>query len=414
MSEKYNFLTAEQSALLDILSGALFGKAKPFAYDGCSLDKLWYEAYIQTVLLVSFNEITPDIFGHEKKAYIKKKLNDDFQKNIIVDNAHIMLNGMLKKAGVQYVILKGLAAASYYPDMLMRSMGDVDFLIKSEDIDEVDRILTENGFSARKKSNSHHITYDSSVARLELHFEPPGIPDSETGEIIRGYFNDVFSSSRNILTELGEITVPSVFHHGLIILLHNVHHLTGDGLGLRHLCDWAVFINSMPRDEFYCIFEEKLKKAGLWQFALLLSRTSRKFLGCPTEIGSEIKDTELCDGLISDIFSSGNFGQKNEDRGHESLLLSGESEQGSKLVSMLSSAFRSANSIVYSNWNFVRKVRILLPVGWLFFGCRYVFRSLKGQRPKIRLKNIIDEAGKRQEFYLKLKLFESEQNNDGI
>ena len=53
--------------------------------------------------------------------------------------------------------------------------------------------------------------------------------------------------------------MPSHFHHGLNLLLHTNQHLLGEGLGLRHLCDWAVFAAGFSDEEFRELFEEKLK-----------------------------------------------------------------------------------------------------------------------------------------------------------
>ena len=89
-----------------------------------------------------------------------------------------------------------------------------------------------------------------------MHFQPSGIPQGKAGVKVRKYLSDLLPRSETKQTELGEITVPSTFHHGLIILLHMCHHLTGDGLGLRHLCDWAVFINSIGEEKFLEMFEK--------------------------------------------------------------------------------------------------------------------------------------------------------------
>lgn len=58
------------------------------------------------------------------------------------------------------------------------------------------------------------------------------------------------------------------------------HHLLGEGIGLRHLCDWAVFADSLKEKEFRSLFETKLKSIGLWKFACILSQVCYKYLHC--------------------------------------------------------------------------------------------------------------------------------------
>jgi hypothetical protein len=69
--------------------------------------------------------------------------------------------------------------------------------------------------------------------------------------------------------------------------------------------------------------------------------------------------------------------------------------------------FSAVNEIVYAHWKIARKIKLLLPLGWLFFGGRYIIRSLTGKRPEIRLKNVMNEAHERQKFYDDLELFKN-------
>ena len=181
-------------------------------------------------------------------------------------------------------------------------------------------------------------------------------------------------------------------------------------MGLRHLCDWAVFQNSFNKDDFCSIFKNLLKSVGLWQFTLVLSDVCVRYLGCPVILPVTEEISELSDKFIEDIFSSGNFGQKNEDRSHESLLISSpEQKNDEKHITMILQAVRSVNEIVYRNWPFVRKFKVFLPVGWLFFGVRYVSRSLMGKRPSIHLKSVLSEAHSRIEFYNRLIIFDIDE-----
>jgi hypothetical protein len=260
-----------------------------------------------------------------------------------------------------------------------------------------------------KGFDDHHVTYNKNGVRYELHFEPPGIPNGETGEYLRNIFSDIISNSVRVSTEFGEVSVPNAFHHGLIVLLHNVHHLTGDGMGLRHLCDWAVIIHAMNEETFSQCFEEKLRDVGLWHFAMVMSYLCKEILHCSDVVGSFATEDvkRQADELLNDIFTAGNFGQKNVDRSHEYLLISSKNQKGIKEKSMAAQWVLSMNRIVYVHWPFAKKFKILLPFGWTVYGVRYIYRSLRGKRPQIRVKSVFGEAQKRKNFYHSLKLFEN-------
>ena len=392
-----------EKALLDILANNLFGAGRKVNFNEVDLNAVWCEAYTQAVSLMAFYNTSENIWDNEKHSYIHKKLSQALTVNTHNDFEHIRIHNIMTQAGIPYTILKGFASALYYPDPLMRSMGDVDFLVDADYIKQASEVLEANGYVATGKSHDVHDVFLGKVCRCEMHFQPSGIPQGKAGVKVRKYLRDIFEKAQTVQTELGEITVPSVFHHGLIILLHMCHHLTGDGLGLRHLCDWAVFVASMSEKEFLDTFEKVFKDIGLWEFAKTMTFISCEYLGLPGMEWAKDADEKLADYILIDIIIGGNFGQKKADRAHESLLINRNNE---KKKSMLGQFFESANSIVYNNWKITRKLKFLLPFGWIFFGGRYIIRSLLGKRPKIRPQKVAKEASERIDIYSRLNLFE--------
>ncbi len=399
-------LREHEKILLDILANNLFNAGRTVNLNEENLDAVWSEAYAQAVTLMAFHNSSEEILDSEKCAYIRKKLSRSLANNAKVDFEHIRICNIMKNAGIPCVILKGFASALYYPDPLMRSMGDVDFLVDTDNFEDANKVLVENGYETTGKNHDVHDVYIGKICRCEMHFQPSGIPDGKAGVKVRKYLSGLLDKSETAKTELGDITVPSAYHHGLIILLHMCHHLTGDGLGLRHLCDWAMFLNSIGEEKFLEMFEKTIKSIGLWNFAKIMTFISCEYLGLPGMEWAKNADKKLADYILIDIIIGGNFGQKHADRSHESLLITNKNE---KEISMLRQFFISANSIVYKNWKAARKFKILLPFGWIFFGGRYIIRSLLGERPKIRPQKVAKEASERIDIYSDLNLFGKEE-----
>lgn len=395
-------LREHEKILLDILANNLFNAGRKVELNEDNLNAVWREAYTQAVTLVAFHNSDIELLKSEKFEYIPRKLSQTLATNAKVDFEHIHLCNTMKKAGIPCTTLKGFASALYYPDPLMRSMGDVDFLIDAKDSEKASEILAENGYETTGKNHDVHDVYLGKACRCEMHFQPSGIPEGEVGEKIKNHLSGLLEDSEMVKTELGELSVPSVYHHGLVIILHMCHHMTGDGLGLRHLCDWALYLNRIGEKKFLELFEDILKDIGLWDFAKIITYISCKYLGLPGMKWSYSIDKKLADYILIDIIIGGNFGQKNVDRSHESLLISTKNE---KETSMLKQFFISANSIVYKNWKAAKKFRFLIPFGWIFFGGRYIIRSLLGKRPKIRPHKVAEEAAERIDIYSRLNLF---------
>ncbi len=399
MAEEKRLSVIEQ-ALLDLLANSLFDCGRSVSVCADDWDYIWHEAYVQAVPLTAFSKGLSSEVPQEIVAHIKAKIGEIVLSVSRRIGEHMFIHKLLTDAGIDYTIIKGFACSLYYPDPLTRWLGDVDFLVDLADEKAVADLLLDKGFNEISTIGENHRVFSYKGCRYELHTEPAGIPNGETGEIVKGYLSDTISKAKYQNTVFGQLKTPDEFHHGLIMLLHMSHHLNGEGIGLRHLCDWAVFVSDIGVEKFEELFEEPLKELGLWHFALVLNQVCGSFLGCSEYVVEDEKLQDLSTEFLNDLFAGGNLGQKSDNRTHEALVLSDDTDKG-----YMKNLFDSANRIVYKNWSFCRKVKILLPVGWLFFGLRYAIRSLKGERPHIDLKEIKEEAVKRKDLYSRLKIF---------
>jgi hypothetical protein len=183
--------------------------------------------------------------------------------------------------------------------------------------------------------------------------------------------------------------------------------LTGEGVGLRHLCDWAVFANHLSNDEFREIFEEKLKAVGLWRFAQLLTQLSSKYLGMPEkEWAMDNVDDELLNAMIHDIFDGGNFGKKDNQRINESYLISSRGKHGVNNTSMFRQLIISLNEATYVHIPLIKKFKFLLPFGWIYMLLRQLIFIACGKRNKVDVSKMISGANERKKIYKQFNLFE--------
>jgi hypothetical protein len=189
------------------------------------------------------------------------------------------------------------------------------------------------------------------------------------------------------------------------LLTHLQHHLYSEGVGLRHFLDFILFADSLSNDEFVDIFEAKLKRIGLWRLARLLCLAAVKNMGMEKKAWMG-DDFDVADELLSDIIYGGNFGRKDLQRKYEGLFISDKNE-GTTEKGRIRLLFKSLNTIVDYNWSSAKKIKILYPVGWVFFSMRYLVRVLLGKR-KMNLGDTYQKSGKRREIYSKIKAFEPE------
>ncbi len=389
-----------EQILLDLLANSLFGAGREIACSGGLLPLVWREAYSQAVTLIAFSGSAPENCNEQFLLKMRGTLQDDMRRVMHVNKEHLRLHKIMTEAGIPYVILKGVASAVYYPDPLLRVMGDVDFLVNECDVPRACEALEKNGLTRNPKEHEKHIVYFDDNGNFEMHVTPAGVPKGDDGDKTRELLKGIVETARPLETTFGTVVVPSDFHHGLVILLHTCCHFTNEGIGLRQLCDWAVFVSRFTDEEFCALFEDKLKSIGLWRFAQVLTQVCTECVGLPERSFVGVCDEVLVNDFVADIFKSGNLGQKNATSVQESVFTQKNSNK-----SFFGNVISSINEIVYFYWGFTKKFKILLPFGWLFFGGRYIFRSLIGKRPKIEIKKLKDRTDARNSLYEEIKLF---------
>lgn len=405
-------ISETQRLLLQLVGCALFGGTLDFP-ETIDWNALLREAKQQAVLPLAYHA-AKDCFTGEKAEKLENRINDLVVNNMYLEFDHVELHQTMEAAGIPYVVMKGSASAAYYPQPMLRMMGDVDFLVHREDANRAGEALKALGFlETAERDNPIHQAYVRSSNPLyrsewELHWQPNGIPNTPVGEKIRAMLADSIETSRLRETENGSYRVPDDFHHGLMLLIHTAMHLIHSGVGLRHLCDWTVFAAHFSADEFRVLFEEKLRSVGLWDFARALTAVSVRYLGCPDPGWIGDRDPALTEALLMDILSGGNFGKKDSQRLNQAKLLVNRTEGTVQRGVGLRNLVSAMNVKARRSLPAAAEHPILLPAGWILAGTRHLGRIARGKRPSIHLGNMVEGAAERSELYRSLCIFEEE------
>ncbi len=398
-------LLKEQQIFLNLSS---VKPAKDINIENVDWNLIGKESITQAVLLCcfenafQFKDLIPEqIYSKWQKFYLKK-----IQTNAYVVYSQDNLVKLLDNK-FNYVILKGLTSASYYNKPENRCLGDVDFLIKKEDEERISKLLIKNGYVKSNDDNDHHIVFKKENEHLEMHFEIPGVPFGKSGDIIREYVKSIFDTSKKINLDLFDKTycfyAPSDAMHGLILLLHTEHHLLSEGIGLRHLSDWAYFIEKTYKFDFW---ENELipflKKIGLFTFASALTKTCALYLN--SELPSWCKDfsNDICFELINDILTLGNFGINDREKSKSGVLISEHGKYGTRR-SKIRNLFTVYNKNINTKHKSLAKHPFLYPIFFVSDFFVYLYGAIFKKRSKVT--SLLSEADKRKKVYDKLKIF---------
>lgn len=408
------------SLLLQVISAALFGKKAPtVAADLLML--LVNESKAQAVFPLAYSVLENQLKSKLSPEQYAAQ-NEEFFRYAIAGTQNFAEHGELHELmtanDIPYVSMKGLASAMYYPEPSLRSMGDVDFLVAKENVAEAGKLLESIGFTIDhgEEEDCIHIAYTRPPMSIwELHRTVNGIPNNEIGGMIRAEMDQAITTAEP--TEVDGITcrLPDKLHHGLIMLLHTASHLTSEGVGLRHLCDWVVFASALSEADFRTILEKKLKEFGLWRFAQALTLLGIRYLGAPKRvwalqaIESRKVDDDTLKGLMNDILSGGNFGTKDLNRYREIKYISDRGEHTVSSGGIVRQGFKTLNKKVCADYKTISKHRVLLPFGYLAEGGKYLGLLLAGKRKSSGTKRMFQEAAVRKRIYSSLHFFKKSE-----
>ncbi|MBQ1734357.1 MAG: nucleotidyltransferase family protein [Lachnospiraceae bacterium] len=299
---------------------------------------------------------------------------------------------LFKANDIPLVILKGTAAAVYYPNPAQRSMGDIDYLVPEKYFDRAKALLSENGYSVEEDPRyARHIDVTKDHVSFEQH------RFFSDGEVeIEQYIKDGMASIEK--REIFGVKFPMLprLANGLVLLGHMVHHLK-TGLGLRQVIDWMMYVNSELTDAFWAeTFEPAAKEAGLDKVAVIATEMCKKYLGLPAETHwCEDGDEQLCRELMESLLSSGNFDRK---RGRGSAVEKVTSNFARKGI------FRYLQYAGEYNWKAYHKHKWLKPFAWAYQIGRYARQGLKAKRSGTQLKEDIARGRRRTELLQKLNI----------
>lgn len=402
-------LSSEQKAVIQLVRTGL---GFPSDYDFSQLtESEWLsaleESRDQALQLTAFNGV----------AKIKKLLPQCAYKkwvavatSSLVSNERVLeaqnaLTSLLDKHGVNHIIIKGYASAYCYPDYNMRNFGDVDFLVNRAQMDNVEKVLLSDGYVKRIDEHLFHRVYTKGDAHIEMHFEPAGIPEGAAGKILRDFLKD--AETRYAVPDFVNFHNPHPDVHAVVILLHSLHHMMGHGMGLRHLCDWGMFVSKTYKDS---VWDQKLipllKQTGLMKFASILTKTSSLYFGTPLPDWAQGVDEDICREVMNDSFSLGNFGLKNEERAFSGYFISNHGKSGTKNGKLVSLA-KTLRDTMFSTYPILRKCILLYPFIFVWRIVKYLFLMALGK--KLSLVKLNSYANERKKLYQKFELFDAEK-----
>lgn len=269
------------------------------------------------------------------------------------------------QAGVDYMPLKGCKIKQIYPAPELRSMGDMDILIRVEQYEKIRPLLTEIGLCERIESD-HELIWKKNKLMIELHKRL--IPSYN-----RDYYRYFGDGWRLAQVENGTRYTMSAEDEFVYLFTHFAKHYRDGGIGLRHLADLWVYLRAYPELDMSRIRRE-LDCLKLLAFFENIQKALNAWLG-------DGQWDEMACFIMSRVFGSGAYGTR------ESHELSDVVRVAQGNMSVGKARFMHYFGVVFpplgemkERYFVLERVPVLLPVCWLLRGLKILLlrRSMLG------------------------------------
>ena len=281
--------------------------------------------------------------GSDSRVAIKKEMLDYVSRRsqgYIIANYYLWyettrLQKALDAAGIRSVLMKGPAISRYYDIPELRKSGDVDLWLPDvnergnatdddfgEVFDRAKEVLKGFGYEKSEvQGNMHHMAFSKQDGpEVELHGRLTEIFDDE--KMNERIFDFQKEAACNLI-DVEFITKDryrtlSEADNAYYMILHMLQHYTTKGFGWKFLCDWTRFFAAGQTKETKERLYELLKKNGLLTFTEAMTRLCIRFLDLNEGevsflLGNNVEKS-IQDGMLREIFDSGEFGLKDENR----------------------------------------------------------------------------------------------------
>lgn len=371
-------------AVLALLQKDLFNRNPDINFGELSehdWKRVFSEARAQSVDIICFDATEGlNIPSYVSSEMLIKSANL-FSNNYKIQRAQTKLVKILVSNNIPYVVLKGAASAYFYSDRQKRISGDIDIIVPVEYFELTNKVIINNNGAKENKFNENHVSYIFDGVTVELHHSVSGVPKNKFQGTYNAYFSELFE--RSIMDcELGFVK-PCDSMHGVVILLHTLHHVTSKGLGLRHLCDWACFVNCTHSETYW---EDEiiplLKKTGLFKFMQIITSVCVRYLNIdkPDWFIDVLPETSF--NFLNKIFEGGNFGNKISYNSGFNLMTTIDGKR-SNIITKIKALINVLNETNHRIYPILNKIPALYPFIMLWRVLRYLVLMLLGKRESL-------------------------------
>ena len=259
----------------------------------------------------------------------------------------------LRERNIEYYLVKGPVVAANYPVPALRTMGDCDFVVHSEDRAAVREVLEGLGLINKTDNDDHEWAYYKGEMEFEVH-------DALL------YYDALNSKSEIKLMErhwdyVKDNVLDRNFHF-IYLLIHLKKHFLYEGVGFRQFMDLAVEAAGGVLD--WDSVRSLLEEAELTKFAGICLALCERWFGTVVPYKEELTE-EFYSEATQKIMTNGVFGFNDESNDDNNAL--NRVRRNGRLRTFIHNIFPGYKDCRYVKcYSWVNGKPWLLPAVWVY------------------------------------------------
>ena len=337
-----------------------------------SLMQLSVKQSLLPVVFEAVYPLLPEDLEREYRTATVAWITDQVQRT----NAFLLLYRELLNEGIEPLVIKGIICRDTYALPEWRVSSDEDIYIPRYNYPHFHEVMCRLGFQSSPPNfeSEHETIYKSAELVVEGHWLlfPQ---ETHQWEQVNKLGDDIVQRAQYVTIDGVKMLTPEPTDHMIYLLLHAMKHFTLSGIGIRQICDIAMW------DKKYTIDWYQVKKSmdifGGTKFASAILDAANRYFEMDVPDGWEYVDSSA---LIQDALKGGTFGHSSEDRMHSASITVSSGGKKSGLIDILRSIFPN-RKVMEINYPWVRRSPLYLFLGWFVRLIRYADDIRKGASP---------------------------------
>lgn len=282
------------------------------------------------------------------------------------------LSSSMSYQGIDFVLLKGVSTASYYPIPSHRYFSDIDFyVIKSGKLasKEADRVISTVFNISTDTSHHHHNVYTYRGVLLENHFDFIEIHSHKSSvELEKDLKRLALEPTSSIELKKEDGTAFSVLKapanfNAIFLIRHLASHFAAAEIGMRHILDYGLFLKNEHENIDFNIVNTLLLKHHLSYFASIINTILVNKLGLSVKFTSgKLSEPSIAEKVLNEIIypSFSIYGKKNQRNIFVSIIFRTRRFFASRWKHDLVYPENFYSTFIHSSWSHILKPKSLL------------------------------------------------------